>query len=439
MKKRKSRVKFSRIIILLVIIVIMYGFGKTILNKPILDIIDKTGNKNEEPIKTNDDIVNTSENDTDIIMEKFAKGMSSNDYKNILDKKDNYIENTHEYEELEYNFETKMHYSEIEEYLNDLNNSEIVKLENIGKSVDNRSIYSVEIGKGSKTLLVDANIHAAETANTLILLKYMITIVNKYESDDSNITSLLNNYKIVVLPCINPDGYEIYNFGIESLNNKSLWIYKNKDTVDFENFKFNANGIDINRNLPTENAGLYYKKYDLISSVSLSKTTSNGTYFGGTTLGSEPETRSLMYFMLKHYKNTTAYINMHSQGRVIYQGKPNLSDKFNNISYELATTISNYNNYKIQDISSEEVGEGNDGSATDFMSELANGLKFSEVTGRLSMNSYENDNVKLVYSYPVVTVETLDRYTRDTKYYSDEYEYRDYYDMFTSLISKIFE
>jgi murein tripeptide amidase MpaA len=365
--------------------------------------------------------------------------MNSKDYKDILNKKDNYIENTHEYEKLEYNFETKLHYSEIEDYLNNLNKSEIVKLENIGKSVDNRNIYSVEIGKGTKTLLVDANIHAAETANTLILLKYMITIVNKYESNDSKILNLLDNYKIVVLPCINPDGYEIYNFGIESLNNKSLWIYKNKDTVDFDNFKFNANGIDINRNMPTENAGLYYKKYDLISSVSLSKTTDNGAYFGGTTLGSEPETRSLMYFMLKHYKNTTAYVNMHSQGRVIYQGKPNLNERFNSISYDLATTISNYNNYTIKDMLSEEVGEGNDGSATDFMSELANGLKFSDITGRLSMSSYENDNVKLVYSYPVVTLETLDRYTRDTKYYSDEYSYRNYYNMFTSLISKTFE
>ncbi len=436
MKKRKSRFKFSKVVILIVIVVLIYSFGKSILNNPVEDNIN---DNEEEVIKKDDDIINTSENDSNIIMEKFASGMNSKDYKDILNKKDNYIENTHEYEKLEYNFETKLHYSEIEDYLNNLNKSEIVKLENIGKSVDNRNIYSVEIGKGTKTLLVDANIHAAETANTLILLKYMITIVNKYESNDSKILNLLDNYKIVVLPCINPDGYEIYNFGIESLNNKSLWIYKNKDTVDFDNFKFNANGIDINRNMPTENAGLYYKKYDLISSVSLSKTTDNGAYFGGTTLGSEPETRSLMYFMLKHYKNTTAYVNMHSQGRVIYQGKPNLNERFNSISYDLATTISNYNNYTIKDMLSEEVGEGNDGSATDFMSELANGLKFSDITGRLSMSSYENDNVKLVYSYPVVTLETLDRYTRDTKYYSDEYSYRNYYNMFTSLISKTFE
>ncbi|UKI57051.1 MAG: hypothetical protein L6V81_06520 [Clostridium sp.] len=56
-------------------------------------------------------------------------------------------------------------------------------------------------------------------------------------------------------------------------------------------------------------------------------------------LGSEPETRAAMYFMLKHYKNVYAYVNLHSQGRVIYAGKPNLSTKFNKITSKFAKDI----------------------------------------------------------------------------------------------------
>ena len=442
MRKRKTRNKFIKLLIFTLLLIFIFNFKDGIIEhfkKDNVNNEDVVDEYDEEVVQEYKDIISTSESDTEIIKEKFAKGMEVKEYKEILDQKDNYIKNTHEYSKLEYNFESKLHYSEIEEYFNNLNRSDIVKLENIGTSVDSRKIYSIEIGKGDKTFLIDANIHAAETANTLILLKYMITIVNKYEDNDSEMVNILNNVKFVALPCINPDGYEIYNFGIESLNNKSLWIYKNKSNVDFDNFKYNANGIDINRNMPTENAGLYYKKHDLIGSVSLEKTTKNGTYFGGTTLGSEPETKSLMYFMLKHYKNTAMYINMHSQGRVIYQGKPNLNGDFNTLSYNLAATVANYTKYNVKSISSEEVGEGNDGSATDFMAELANGLKFSEVTGRMSMSSYENKNIKMAYRYPVITLETLKRYTRDPKYYSEEYLYRNYYDLFTDLMLKIIE
>ena len=71
----------------------------------------------------------------------------------------------------------------------------------------------------------------------------------------------------------------------------------------------------------------------------LKKSYSNTAYFGGEELGSEPETKASMYFMLKHYKNVYAYINLHSQGRVIYAGKPNLSNEFNKITSKLGYSL----------------------------------------------------------------------------------------------------
>lgn len=422
-KKGKSLIK--AIIFFIAVIFIILFFGKSKNNNKVINDNDKHS--------AFIDVVNTKETNDEVIEKIFANGMDEKDFNAILNQKYNYITSTGTYKQIKYNFNYQLHYSKIEEIINELTKSEIVNSEIIGESVDNRNIYSIEIGKGNKTLLIDANIHAAETANTPLLVKLMIDIVNNYEKGDKDLKTKLNNYKIVILPCINPDGYEVYNFGIESINNRSLWIYKNKGNIDFENFKHNANGVDINRNMPTQNAGLYYKGKSLIKSVSLEKSFSKTAYFGGKSLGSEPETRALIYFMLKHYKNTFAYINMHSQGRVIYQGKPNLNSKFNSKSNSLAKYISSYNNYTIYGIESEEVGEGNDGSATDFMSELACGFKFSTKTGRLSIDKY-NGTTEQKYKYGVVTVETITTYSRDPNYSKDEYYNRNYYKLFTDLL-----
>lgn len=426
-KKGKSLIK---VIIFFIVVIFIVSF----LNKNKIDNTN-TQTKDSNKHSTFIDVVNTKESNDEVIEKIFANGMDKKDFNAILNQKYNYITSTGTYKQIKYDFNYQLHYSKIEEIINELTKSEIVNTEIIGESADNRNIYSVEIGKGNKTLLIDANIHAAETANTPLLVKFMIDVVNNYEKGDKNLKTKLNDYKIVILPCINPDGYEVYNFGIESINNRNLWIYKNKDKIDFENFKHNANGVDINRNMPTQNAGLYYKGKSLIKSVSLEKSFSKTAYFGGKSLGSEPETKALMYFMLKHYKNTFAYINMHSQGRVIYQGKPNLNSKFNSKSNSLAKYISSYNNYTIYGIESEEVAEGNDGSATDFMSELACGFKFSTKTGRLSINKY-NGTTEQKYKYGVVTVETITTYSRDPNHSKDEYYNRNYYKLFIDLLKE---
>ena len=136
-----------------------------------------------------------------------------------------------------------------------------------------------------------------------------------------------------------------------------------------------------------------------------------------------------------HYKNTYAYLNMHSQGRVIYAGKPNLSTEFNNLTASFAKKISSYNNYTVYGLSAEEVGEGNDGSATDFMAELANGFKYSTVTGRLSSDKYINPTCNFEYKYPVVTIETIATYTRVPSYFKTEYYNKGLKEMLYSLLN----
>lgn len=366
-------------------------------------------------------ITDTEESDNDVINTTFASGLPLDTYKSLITKKLNYVKSNGKYEKFTYDFENKLHYTEIEKMLLNLNNSDIVDLEVIGKTVDERNMYGVEIGKGTDVIFIDANIHAAEIASTVMLMRFMGEIVNDYENNNSEIVKALNNVKLAIIPSINPDGYEIYNFGLDALNNKNLWWYQVKDTYNFKDMKSNANGIDINRNFPTQNAGLYFKGKSLLKNVAMNKTTKNGVFFGGKNLGSEPETQATMYFMLKHYQNTIYYLNMHSQGRVIYAGKPNLANEFNNITQNYAKRVAKINGYRVHGLSSEEVGEGNDGTATDFMAELANGFEFSTKTLKLSTDKHINNSCTLKYSFPVVTIETLNKYTDDVSVFKNEY------------------
>ena len=385
--------------------------------------------------KSLDFIINSSENDSNIVEEFFTDGMNLDDFKDICNQEENFISMNNSYNYIDYDFDRKLHYSDIEDILFGMNGSSIVNLEIIGKTHDDRNIYGVEIGSGDKVIYLDANIHAAEVASTLFLTRFLNDLVHKYESGDKSIESALNEFKIVAIPSVNPDGYEVYNFGIDSIRNHNLWIYKNKDSVDYDNFKYNANGVDLNRNFPTQNAGLYYNTKKLISSVSLNKTTKRYSYFGGNELGSEPETRASMYFILKHYKNSILYLNLHSQGRVIYAGKPNLSSEFNNITLNFADNVSHITGYNIHGLSYEEVGEGNDGSITDFYAEIINGFKFSSETLRLSYSGYEGKK-ELKYQVPVMTLETLNTYTRDPNVFKMEYYNHGLEKLFYSLLEE---
>lgn len=425
-RKLKSSVK----IVLLVSVVVFC----IILFKDSDDILEVIHHDNDVSIEVDYEITDKSESDNHIIKSKFADGMSVDKFKEVFNRKINIIKENGKYELIDYDFDNKLHYSDLEKLYLNMNNLDIVDVMVIGKSVDNRNIYGIEVGKGKDVIFIDANVHAAEVANTLILTKFLSDILNDYSLGDKDTINMLNNVKLAIIPSINPDGYEIYNYGIESLNNKDLWIYKNKDNINFDNIKSNANGIDISRNFPTQNAGLQYNGKSLLSSVSLNETYKRGVYFGGYELGSEPETKAVMWFMYKHYKNTVKYINMHSQGRVMYAGKPNLSDEFNDITSKFAKDISKINGYTVYGLSSEEVGQGNDGSATDFMAELANGFVFSSVTGRLSTDKYIDNSCELIYSYPVITLETIKTYSTDPSLFKKEYYDYNLKDMLYSFI-----
>ncbi|MDD2409252.1 MAG: M14 family zinc carboxypeptidase [Bacilli bacterium] len=357
--------------------------------------------------------------------------MNDTKYLNVINKKITYLpKNKRKYQNIKYNFEKILNYKEYKKIIQKLNLSKYIKVAIIGKSIDQRNVYSLEIGNGENIILFDAGTHAREVANPLFLLKYCIDLINKLEKKQKE----LNNIKLIIVPLVNPDGYDAVLFGPKSINNKKLHIYKKRNLINFNTYKANSNGVDINRNFPSQHSGLHYRKY-LSQNVSYKPSLGYEDFYSGYQLGSEEETQALIYLFNKYIYNIKVYITLHSAGRLIYSGKPNLSNVFNNNSLKLAKYISKINNYLIYDKNEEEVGNGTDGTSTDYLSELASGFKFSTITGRLSADSYKAPNIKNAHNIGIVTLETLEDITFNIKKIKAEY----YNKKFEKLFNKIIE
>ena len=125
-KTKKRRLKKSvKFAILLLIVIIVLLLCKPLFNKNETNKEDSNktetklpNNKTDELVKKVDyNMVETSESDKEIIKQTFAEGLSVEDYKKIIDQEENYMKKSGEYTKINYNFENKLHYSEIEEFL----------------------------------------------------------------------------------------------------------------------------------------------------------------------------------------------------------------------------------------------------------------------------------------------------------------------------------
>jgi hypothetical protein len=96
----------------------------------------------------------------------------------------------------------------------------------IGKSVEGRNITAVVVGKGSRNIIIDACIHGTEKAPTFASLHIVELLLEYYRSDPLWQSRLLNDWRLIIIPVLNPDGF-VANTGKE-----------------------NANGIDLNHQFP---------------------------------------------------------------------------------------------------------------------------------------------------------------------------------------------
>lgn len=96
----------------------------------------------------------------------------------------------------------------------------VVQRQSVGRSVENRPIESIVLGQGRDVTLILATIHGNEPAGTP-LAERLAEYLQEHPT-------LLQGRKVVILPAANPDGMA-------------------------HNSRFNARGVDLNRNFRTAN------------------------------------------------------------------------------------------------------------------------------------------------------------------------------------------
>lgn len=218
--------------------------------------------------------------------------------------------------------------------------SSLVSYDVIGKSVQGKDIYALTVGHGPVYVLITAGVHARENANTPLIMQCLFDFLYAGVSGDEQKAQILNRVTLIVVPLVNPDGYD---YCIENQNGRN---------------KTNLSGVDINRNFPCKYWG--------------SRKKTSGNFYPGPYAGSEPETQAVMT-LFDQYHFTLA-VDIHSRGRdiICQKGGYTAEDISTHENPEELNTISiTLARYLLHDIKYELVRElkvkkGEEGTLTDY-------------------------------------------------------------------------
>lgn len=264
-------------------------------------------------------------------------------------------------------------YADIENILFNLDLYDGVDVLDIGDSEQGRDIYMVRINLTSENvspadkpvILLTGSVHAREFAGADYLVKMMNDLMVKAQTD-AYIRRLLEQVTLVCVPLVNPDGRELIMLGGD-VSRKS-----------------NANGVDLNRNMPSLNAGILMNGAELSTSIADEP---GMDFFPGDHLGSESESQAMIRFFNAFVPDsrTKLYVDLHQRGQFMYYNKPFLSPRMNARSRAFASALSARlgGGYPPQREALHYGISGLGGTMTDYARSIAEGMTYSYKYGRL--------------------------------------------------------
>ncbi len=186
---------------------------------------------------------------------------------------------------------------EIEQTLTKLTKTfpNIVSKFSIGKTNEGRDIWAIRISDNPNiyepnepTVWFDALHHAREAMSGESLLLFATWLGDHYTTDPS-VNRLLNSRNILLVPCVNPDGYE-YNRQLHP-DGGGMWRKNRQDNG------YGSYGVDLNRNYGWEWQNIY---------------SSNANAYQGLTPFSELETTAIRDLLTQQPPSVS--ISVHSYG-----------------------------------------------------------------------------------------------------------------------------
>ncbi|GMQ64999.1 M14 family metallopeptidase [Vallitalea maricola] len=216
-----------------------------------------------------------------------------------------------------------------------------LRFDSIGNSVDGRQIYRIRIGNGNNHVIYNGAHHANEWITTPLLMKWIEVFSEVYSRKGSirgyDTEQIWNYATIDIVPMVNPDGVELVIDGVDNINsNKDQLIKWNLGSEDFNDWKSNINGVDLNRNY---DAG--WKEYKQLEKE-FGVIGPGPFLYGGTKPESEPE--SLAMANLTRSIDTRLVLAYHTQGQVIFWNYKDLQPE---ISLYIGETFAKASGYEL--------------------------------------------------------------------------------------------
>ncbi len=225
---------------------------------------------------------------------------------------------------------------------------EFTELKKIGASVEERPLYALKIGKGNHEIIMDGSMHAREHMTTNVLLEMMDEYLRAYvegqDFDGYDVRHILNQVSIWFVPMMNPDGVTLVQTGENTLPEN---ILMNNGLLNFNRWKANIRGVDLNRNFD--------------GGWMITKTSKYPSYkdYKGKRAFSEPETKALKDFVSKH--QFKSYISYHSSGSVIFYYHHQKGEQLKR-DLSLAKKLSDVTGYRVM----EPTGDTGSGASADW-------------------------------------------------------------------------
>lgn len=193
-----------------------------------------------------------------------------------------------------------------------------VGLSVVGRSVLNRPLPLLTIGKGAKKVFFNASHHANEWITTPMVLQFLAeyaeAVVNATEIGGQNAEMLFNQTTLSIMPLVNPDGVDLITGALSKESEAYLDILVMANRYPWIPFpsgwKANANGVDLNLNYPAMWEEARAQKF------AAGFTRPGPRDFVGMAPLDQPESRAVYDLSIAEDFDLT--VSLHTQGEEIY-------------------------------------------------------------------------------------------------------------------------
>lgn len=222
-----------------------------------------------------------------------------------------------------------------------------IRIRSIGKSVLNKNLYEIRLGKGTKKVHFDASFHANEWITTPILMAYLnhflISLTNSQPIRGLVTMPLYQSVDLSIVPMVNPDGVDLVLNGPPASRREEV-LRINKGSTDFSGWKANIRGVDLNNQFPAN--------WEIEKERKEPKAPAPRDYPGDAPL-TEPETQAMA--SLARDNDFHHLLAFHTQGEEFYWGYEGLEPpksrelamKFQRVSpYQAVQYIDSHAGYK---------------------------------------------------------------------------------------------